>query len=88
MEDVGCFFCERNILSLQIGSFCLSEVEAGTDAFAMKTSAVKKGDYYILNGTKMWITNAEHAGVFAVFANAKPTAVSTGISAKYRPIKV
>ena len=60
----------------QVGSFCLSEADSGSDAFAMKTSAVKQGDYFILNGTKLWITNAEHAGLFAVFANAKPTAVS------------
>ena len=60
----------------QIASFCLSEADSGTDAFAMKMSAVKQGDHYILNGTKLWITNAEHAGVFFVFANAKPTAVS------------
>ena len=45
----------------------------------MKTSAVKQGDYYILNGTKLWITNAGEAGVYAVFANAKPTSVSTSL---------
>lgn len=61
-------------------SFCLSEADSGTDAFAMKTSAVKKGDHYILNGTKLWITNAEHSGMFAVFANAKPTAGYKGIT--------
>ena len=42
----------------------------------MKASAVKHGDSYIINGTKLWITNAEHAGVFAVFVNANPTQVS------------
>ena len=42
----------------------------------MKASAVKHGDSYIINGTKLWITNAEHAGVFAVFVNANPTHVS------------
>ncbi|KAH3788542.1 short/branched chain specific acyl-CoA dehydrogenase, mitochondrial-like [Dreissena polymorpha] len=61
-------------------SFCLSEADSGTDAFAMKTSAVKKGDYYILNGTKLWITNAEQAGAFFVFANAQPTAGYKGIT--------
>lgn len=59
----------------QIGSFCLSEAESGSDAFAMKTSAVKEGDHYIINGTKLWITNAEQAGVYAVFVNADPTKV-------------
>ena len=42
----------------------------------MKTTAVKKGDYYLLNGSKMWITNSEHAGVFLVMANVNPEAVS------------
>lgn len=63
-----------------IGSFCLSEADSGSDAFAMKTSAVKQGDYYIISGTKLWITNAEHAGVYAVFVNAKPTAGYKGIT--------
>lgn len=58
-----------------MGSFCLSEADSGTDAFAMKTSAVKDGGDYILNGTKLWITNAEHAGMFCVFANARPAHV-------------
>ncbi|XP_020819839.1 short/branched chain specific acyl-CoA dehydrogenase, mitochondrial isoform X3 [Phascolarctos cinereus] len=53
-----------------IGSFCLSEAQAGSDAFALKTKAEKKGDYYIINGSKMWISNAEYAGVFLVMANA------------------
>lgn len=52
-----------------IGSFCLSEPDAGSDAFALKTRAVKKSDYYELSGTKAWVTNAEHAGVFLVMAN-------------------
>ena len=64
------------ICFLQIGSFCLSETESGSDAFALKTSAVKHGDYYIINGTKVWITNAEHAGIFLVMTNANPTMVS------------
>ena len=63
-------------LSLQVGSFCLSEPESGSDAFALKTQAVKEGDYFILNGSKQWISNSEHAGLFLVMANAKPTDVS------------
>lgn len=63
-----------------IGSFCLSEPESGSDAFALKTTAVKKGDYYLLNGSKMWITNAEHAGVFLVMANVNPEAGYKGIT--------
>jgi len=41
----------------------------------LETKAEKKGDYYILNGSKMWITNAEHAGVYLVFANVAPEKV-------------
>ena len=54
---------------LQLGSYCLSEASCGADAFALRTSAKKDGEYWILNGEKMWITNAEHAGVFMVMAN-------------------
>ncbi|KAL1264911.1 hypothetical protein QQF64_005266 [Cirrhinus molitorella] len=53
-----------------VGSFCLSESESGSDAFSLKTKAEKRSDYYIINGSKMWISNAEHAGVFLVMANA------------------
>ncbi|GAB1604027.1 short/branched chain specific acyl-CoA dehydrogenase, mitochondrial-like [Argonauta hians] len=63
-----------------VGSFCLSEPGAGSDAFALKTSAVKQGDYYVINGSKMWITNAEHAGVFLVMANVNPQAGYRGIT--------
>ena len=54
---------------MKVGSFCLSEPGSGSDAFALKTSAKKDGDFYILNGSKSWITNAEHAGLFLVYAN-------------------
>lgn len=63
-----------------VGSFCLSESESGSDAFALKMSAVRQGDCYHLNGTKVWITNAEHAGVFLVMANANPTVGYKGIT--------
>uniref|UniRef100_A0A674PQA9 Short/branched chain specific acyl-CoA dehydrogenase, mitochondrial n=1 Tax=Takifugu rubripes TaxID=31033 RepID=A0A674PQA9_TAKRU len=56
-----------------IGSFCLSEAEAGSDAFSLKTRAEKHKDYYVINGSKMWISNAEHAGVFLVMANVDPS---------------
>ena len=52
-----------------VGSFCLSEESSGTDAFALKCRAEKSGDYYTLNGTKMWITSAAEAGVYLVMAN-------------------
>uniref|UniRef100_A0A8C8DVF1 Short/branched chain specific acyl-CoA dehydrogenase, mitochondrial n=1 Tax=Oryzias sinensis TaxID=183150 RepID=A0A8C8DVF1_9TELE len=56
-----------------IGSFCLSEAESGSDAFALKTRAEKHKDFYVINGSKMWISNAEHAGVFLVMANVNPS---------------
>ncbi|KAF1770955.1 hypothetical protein GCK72_002779 [Caenorhabditis remanei] len=55
-----------------VGSFALSEVSSGTDAFALKTTAKKDGDDYIINGSKMWITNSEHSEAFLLFANADP----------------
>jgi short/branched chain acyl-CoA dehydrogenase len=65
---------------LQIGSFCLSEVGSGSDAFALKTVAVPKGDDFLISGTKMWITNAEHANFFLVMANANPSQGYKGIT--------
>ncbi len=51
-----------------IGAFCLSEPEAGSDATSQKTTAIDKGDHYILNGTKNWITNGGRADVYLVMA--------------------
>lgn len=59
-----------------MGSFCLSEAESGSDAFSLKTRAVKNGDHYVINGSKMWISSSELAGVYLVMANANPQAVS------------
>jgi len=56
------------------GSFCLSEAGAGSDPAGMKTKAVRDGDDWILNGTKMWISSAEYAGVFVVWAVTDPDA--------------
>lgn len=64
-----------------VGSFCLSEPNAGSDAFSLKTSAKKEGDYFILNGSKCWITNAENAGAYIIFANADFSAGYKGITA-------
>lgn len=63
-----------------LGSFCLSEAESGSDAFALQTKAVKDGNDYIINGSKMWISNAEHAGLFFVMANANPANGYKGIT--------
>jgi alkylation response protein AidB-like acyl-CoA dehydrogenase len=62
-------------------SYCLSEPEAGSDAAAMKTRAVRDGDHYVLNGAKRWITNAGVSEYYTVFAVTDPEARSRGISA-------
>ncbi|HJL61790.1 MAG TPA: acyl-CoA dehydrogenase family protein [Pseudomonadales bacterium] len=65
-----------------IGSFCLTEPEAGSDAASVRTTAVKEGDNYIINGTKRFITNAPKADLFSVFARTNPNeAGSRGVSA-------
>ncbi|XP_019524704.1 PREDICTED: short/branched chain specific acyl-CoA dehydrogenase, mitochondrial [Hipposideros armiger] len=63
-----------------VGSFCLSEAGAGSDPFALKTRADKKGNYYVINGSKMWVSNAEYAGIFLVMANVDPTRGYKGIT--------
>lgn len=64
-----------------VGAFALSETDAGSDAFSLKTSARKDGDSFIINGAKCWITNSEQAGAFVVFANADFSAGYKGITA-------
>jgi alkylation response protein AidB-like acyl-CoA dehydrogenase len=64
-----------------IGAYALSEAGSGSDAFALQTRAVKEGDDYVLNGQKLWITNAKEAGVFIVFATIDPAAGYKGITA-------
>lgn len=64
-----------------IGSYALSEESSGSDAFALKTTAKKHNDGYVLNGAKLWITNAMESELFIVFANAKPEAGYKGITA-------
>ena len=64
-----------------IGAYALSEASSGSDAFALQTRAVKRGDDYVLNGQKLWITNAKEAGIFIVFATLDPAAGYKGITA-------
>ncbi|WP_179336155.1 acyl-CoA dehydrogenase [Winogradskyella costae] len=64
-----------------IGAFCLSEPEAGSDATSQKTSAIDKGDHYVLNGTKNWITNGGRAEVYIVIAQTDKHKGSHGINA-------
>ncbi|KAL3284291.1 hypothetical protein HHI36_018449 [Cryptolaemus montrouzieri] len=63
-----------------VGSFALTETTSGTDAFAMKTNAKKDGSDYIINGSKMWISNSDIAGLFVLMANANPAAGYKGIT--------
>ncbi|HLW41337.1 MAG TPA: acyl-CoA dehydrogenase family protein [Flavobacterium sp.] len=64
-----------------IGAFCLSEPEAGSDATSQKTTAVDMGDYYLLNGTKNWITNGSTASTYLVIAHTHPEKGHKGINA-------
>ena len=65
----------------KIGAFCLSEPEAGSDATSQRTTAVRDGDHYILNGTKNWITNGSTASTYLVIAQTNPEQGHRGISA-------
>jgi butyryl-CoA dehydrogenase/short/branched chain acyl-CoA dehydrogenase len=64
-----------------VGSYALSEAGSGSDAFAMATIAQLDGDHYVLNGRKLWISNAAESGIFVLFANANPAAGYRGITA-------
>lgn len=64
-----------------LGAFCLSEPEAGSDATSQQTSATLEGDYYLLNGTKNWITNGSSASVYLVIAQTDASKGHKGISA-------
>jgi alkylation response protein AidB-like acyl-CoA dehydrogenase len=64
-----------------IGAFCLSEPEAGSDATSQKTTAIDKGDYYLLNGTKNWITNGNSASIYLVIAQTDIEKGYKGINA-------
>lgn len=64
-----------------IGAFCLSEPEAGSDATSQRTTAIDKGDYYLLNGTKNWITNGSNASVYIVIAQTDVAKGHKGINA-------
>ncbi|GAA4019103.1 acyl-CoA dehydrogenase family protein [Hymenobacter fastidiosus] len=63
-----------------IGAFCLSEPEAGSDATMQRTTAEDKGDHYLLNGTKNWITNGSSASVYLVVAQTNPELKHRGIN--------
>ncbi|KAF7350882.1 Acyl-CoA oxidase [Mycena sanguinolenta] len=65
------------LASSKLGSFCLSEPASGSDAFALQTRAKKDGDSWIINGSKMWITNSYEAEIFLIFANVRPGSVQS-----------
>lgn len=64
-----------------IGAFCLSEPEAGSDATSQRTTAEDKGDHYVVNGTKNWITNGNSASIYIVIAQTHPEKKHKGINA-------
>ncbi|KAI8919650.1 acyl-CoA dehydrogenase/oxidase [Entophlyctis helioformis] len=68
------------LASGKVGCFCLSEAGSGSDAFSLQTRAVKDGNKYVINGSKMWITNSYEAEIFLVFANVDPTKGYKGIT--------
>jgi len=61
-----------------VASFCLTEPEAGSDAASLRTTAIRQGDHYLVNGTKRYITNANKAGVFTLMARTDPTNKGAG----------
>lgn len=65
----------------KVGAYALSEAGSGSDAFALKTRAVDKGDHYEITGQKLWITNGNEAEIFVVFATVDPDAGYKGITA-------
>lgn len=65
----------------EVGAFCLTETSSGSDAFALKTRAKEQGDHWILTGKKVFITNAQEASIFIVFANINPAEGYKGITA-------
>lgn len=64
-----------------LGAFCLTEASSGSDAGSLKTKAKREGDHYVLNGSKVFITNGGEADVYIVFANTAPEKGSYGITA-------
>ncbi|PPL01229.1 Acyl-CoA dehydrogenase [Parapedobacter indicus] len=86
LEEYGTEEQKRNYLKPlaageQIGAFCLSEPEAGSDATSQRTTAEDKGDHYLLNGTKNWITNGSTASTYLVIAQTHPEKGHQGINA-------
>lgn len=64
-----------------LGSFCLTEPQAGSDAGSLQTSATRQGECYVLNGTKSWVTSGGVSGLYLVFAKTDPSVGSRGVTA-------
>lgn len=73
--------CFARLTTGTVGAYALSEAGSGSDAFALATKAEDKGDAFLLNGRKLWITNGGEAGIFIVFANMAPEKGYRGITA-------
>ncbi len=69
------------LVSKELGAFSLSEPGAGSDAAAIRSTAVRDGGHYVLNGTKNWVTNGEQAGVYLIFARTSKEGGARGLSA-------
>jgi acyl-CoA dehydrogenase len=80
-EDVKREFGEALTGSPKLASFCLTEPDAGSDVSGMRTRAVRRGDKYVINGSKCFITNGSYADYFVVYAKTDPEAGHRGISA-------
>jgi alkylation response protein AidB-like acyl-CoA dehydrogenase len=65
----------------KLAAFGLTEANAGSDALSMKTTAVRDGDHYVLNGTKQWITNGENAEIYTIIAKTNPAKGARGLTA-------
>jgi acyl-CoA dehydrogenase len=80
-EEVKREFAEDLVASPKLASFCLTEPDAGSDVSGMRTRAVRKGDKYVINGSKCFITNGSYADWYVVYAKTDPEAGHRGISA-------
>jgi isovaleryl-CoA dehydrogenase len=74
-------YLPKLIAGAHVGALAMSEAEAGSDVVSMKLKAVRKGDRYVLNGHKFWITNAPHADTLVVYAKTEPESGGHGITA-------
>jgi acyl-CoA dehydrogenase len=80
-DEIKKDYCGRLTEEPKLASFCLTEPDAGSDVSAMRTTAVKQGDKYVINGTKCFITNGSHADWYTVYAKTDKEAGHRGISA-------